>query len=135
MTLDEPEEGTGGIPSRWKAFAISLGVDLVCLPLVMVILVYWPIVILAIVPYIGGALGGRYTDRRNGLLMGALAAIIMVTVLAILFLRILRNLPGEGFDFFEPIGLSILGASYLVAFIFGALGGRHGAISSEGDEE
>jgi hypothetical protein len=121
---------------RWKAFAVSLGVDMLCLPLIMVLLVVWPIFILAIAPYIGGALGGRYTDRRNGLLMGGLAAVIMVTVLVAIFISILTGIPGlgENFDPTESIGLSIVTGGYFTAFVFGALGGRHGAIAAEEED-
>ncbi|UCC92591.1 MAG: hypothetical protein JSW25_07965 [Thermoplasmata archaeon] len=133
--VEEPgpdDEGTG----KWKAFGVALGINLLCLPLVLVIIFFWPIFILAIAPYIAGAIGGRYTDRHNGLWMGGLAAVVMVTVLATILLSILAGLAGlgEGFDFFEPIGLGILAASYVTAFMFGALGGRHGAISREEKE-
>jgi hypothetical protein len=98
---------------------------------------FWPVFILSIVPYIGGALGGRYTDKRNGLWMGGLAAVVMTTVLVIIFIRILTGLPGlgEGFDPLEPIGLGLVTAGYLTAFLFGALGGRHGAIAEEERED
>lgn len=134
----EEVEGEGGMLSpRWKAFTVSLLVDLVCLPLVLVMLFFWPVFILAIAPYIGGALGGRYTDRRTGLWTGGVAAVVMTTVLVTVFLIIVSGIPGlgEGFDPFEPIGLSIVAAAYLVSFMFGALGGRHGAISAEDRED
>jgi hypothetical protein len=134
----EEVEGEGGMLSpKWKAFTASLLVDLVCLPLVLVMLFFWPVFILAIAPYIGGALGGRYTDRRTGLWAGGLAAVVMVTVLVTVFLMIISGIPGlgEGFDPFEPVGLSIVAAAYLVSFMFGALGGRHGAISVEDRED
>jgi hypothetical protein len=134
----EEVEGEGGLLSpSWKAFTVSLLVDLVFLPLVLVMLFFWPVFILAIAPYIGGALGGRYTDRRTGTWTGGLAAVLMVTVLVTVFFMIISGIAGlgEGFDPFEPIGLSIVAAAYLVAFLFGALGGRHGAISVEDMEE
>ncbi len=133
MATEEVEGEGGFLTPRWKAFAVSLLVDLVCLPLVLVMLFFWPVFILAIAPYIGGAFGGRYTDRRNGLWTGGLAASVMMTVLVTVFFVIISGVPGlgEGFDPLEPIGLSIVAAGYLVSFLFGALGGRHGAISAE----
>jgi len=88
---------------------------------------------LAFAPYLGGALGGRYTDRHGGLWAGGVAAVVMISVLVIIFLRLLSGLEGlgENFTILEPIGLSIVAASLLVGFIFGALGGRHGAIAME----
>ncbi len=137
MASEEVHEDTGGVDPKWKAFGVALGVDLLCLPLVLVMVFFWPVFILAIAPYIGGALGGRYTDRRNGLWMGGLAAVVMTTVLVIIFLRILTGIPGlgEGFDPIEPIGLGLVTAGYFTAFLFGALGGRHGAISEEERED
>lgn len=137
MASEEVHEDTGGVDPKWKAFGVSLGVDLLCLPLVLVIVFFWPVFILAIAPYIGGALGGRYTDRRNGLWMGGMAAVVMMTVLVIIFLWILTGIPGlgEGFDPIEPIGLGLVAAGYFTAFLFGAMGGRHGAISAEDRED
>ncbi len=137
MASEEVHEDTGGVVPKWKAFVVALAVDLLCLPLVLVMVFFWPVFILSIVPYIGGALGGRYTDRRNGLWMGGLAAVVMTTMLVILFIRILTGLPGlgEGFDPLEPIGLGLVTAGYLTAFLFGALGGRHGAIAEEERED
>lgn len=137
MATEEVQEDTGGVVPKWKAFGVALAVDLLCLPLVLVMVFFWPVFILSIVPYIGGALGGRYTDRRNGLWMGGLAAVVMTTVLVIIFIRILTGLPGlgEGFDPLEPIGLGLVTAGYLTAFLFGALGGRHGAIAEEERED
>jgi hypothetical protein len=61
----------------------------------------------------------------------------MTTVLVTIFLMIISGISGlgEGFDPFEPIGLGIVAAAYLVSFMFGALGGRHGAISAEERED
>ncbi len=132
MAEDEDGEDEGGrISPRGKALGVALLVDLLCLPLSLILLLVWPVVILAIVPYVGGALGGRYVDRRTGMLMGALAAAIMTTVLVTIFLYILIIFPGEGFDFWETTGLSIVAAAYAVAVLFGALGGRHGSVAAE----
>lgn len=132
MVEDEDGEDKGGrISPRGKAFGVALLVDLLCLPLSLILLFVWPVVILAIVPYVGGALGGRYVDRRTGMLMGALAAAIMTTVLVTIFLYILIIFPGESFDFWETTGLSIVAAAFAVAVLFGALGGRHGSIAAE----
>ncbi len=132
MAEDEDGEGEGGrISPRGKAFGVALLVDILCLPLSLILFLVWPVVILAIVPYAGGALGGRYVDRRTGMLMGALAAAIMTTVLVTIFLYILIIFPGEGFDFWETTGLSIVAGAYVVAALFGALGGRHGSIAAE----
>ncbi len=137
MAMEEVGKEGGERSPKWKAFAVSLGIDLLCLPLVLIMVFFWPVFILAIAPYIGGALGGRYTDRRTGLWTGGLAAVVMMTVLVTLFFIILSRLQGlgEGFDPFEPIGLSIVAAGYLVSFMFGALGGRHGAIAAEERED
>ncbi|NOQ55071.1 MAG: hypothetical protein GQ558_10780 [Thermoplasmata archaeon] len=132
MAEDEDGEDKGGrLSPRGKAFGVALLVDLLCLPLSLILFLVWPVVILAIVPYAGGALGGRYVDRRTGMLMGALAAAIMTTVLVTIFLLILMRLPGESFDFWETTGLSIMAAAYVVSVLFGALGGRHGSIAVE----
>jgi hypothetical protein len=133
MATEEVEGVMGFLSPRWKALLVSLVVDLLLLPLILVLFFFWPVFILAIAPYIGGSFGGRYTDRRTGLWTGGLAAVIMITVLVTLLFFIITGVEvfGEGFDPFEPIGLSLVTASYLVAFIFGALGGRHGAISAE----
>jgi len=137
MADEAVPEKTGFLPPKWKAFIVSLTVDMLCLPLVLVIVVFWPVFILAIAPYIGGALGGKYTDRRNGFIMGGLAAAVMMTVLVLIFFVVISSIPGlgEGFDPVEPIGLSIVVAGYFVAFLFGALGGRHGAIAAEEKED
>ena len=132
MAEDEDGEDKGGrLSPRGKAFGVALLVDLLCLPLSLILFLVWPVVILAIVPYAGGALGGRYVGRRTGMLMGALAAAIMTTVLVTIFLLILMRLPGESFDFWETTGLSIMAAAYVVSVLFGALGGRHGSIAAE----
>ena len=132
---EEEGGGSGPLTPRWKAFGISLAVNLVCLPLVLVLTFVWPVVILAIVPYIAGALGGRHVDRRTGMLTGALAAGIMATVLVSILFYALSIMPGEGFDPLEPIGLSLVIAGYFTALLFGALGGRHGAIAMEDAED
>lgn len=131
MAKEEVEEREGRISPRGKAFGIALLVDILCMPLAFVLIYVGPVVILAIVPYIGGALGGKRVDRRTGMLMGALAAAIMVTVLVSVVLIIFSQFPGVGFDPFELTGLAIVGACYLVAVLFGALGGRHGAMAME----
>jgi hypothetical protein len=114
-------------PQPWKALAVALAIEVPCILLVFVLPVVWPIVILAIVPYLGGRMGGRYVPSRTASYIGVLSAIVMVTVMASLLLSILAGFPGERFDLFEPIGLSILAVGYLVAVVFGAIGGRHGA--------
>jgi hypothetical protein len=119
-------------PKVWKALAVALAIEVPCILLVFVIPVLWPIVILAIVPYLGGRMGGRYVPSRTATYIGIFAAIIMVTVMATLLLSILAGFPGERFDLFEPIGLSILVVGYLVAVLFGAIGGRHGASMAGG---
>ena len=137
MAVERVQVEGGRVPGRWKALLVSLLVDLVLMPLVLVMLYFWPVFILAIAPYIGGALGGRYTDRRNGLWTGGLAAAVMITVLVTILFAVISGVPGlgEGFDPFEPIGLGLVVVSYLVAFIFGALGGRHGAVAAEEGED
>jgi hypothetical protein len=133
MDDEEVLDQEGKVSPKWKAFFVALAIDLACIPLVLIIVFFWPVFILALAPYIAGAIGGRYTDRRNGFWMGALAALIMVTVVVIIFLWVLSNISGlgENFRLNEPIGLSIVGASYFTAFVFGGLGGRHGAIAAE----
>ncbi len=132
----EAVDREGLLRPRWKAFLVCLGVDLLLMPLTFVMFYFWPVFSLAITPYVGGALGGRYTDRRGGLFAGGLAAVVMISVLVIIFLRLLAGLQGlgENFHLLEPIGLSIVAASLLVGFIFGALGGRHGAIAMEDED-
>jgi hypothetical protein len=127
-------EDVGGaprIPPRVKALCIALLVDLVCLPLALILWYVWPVVILAIVPYFGGVMGGRRVDRRSGLLAGSLAAALMMTIVTAVALYVFSWFPGESFDPFEPTGLGIVAACYLVAVPFGALGGRHGSIAAE----
>ncbi len=137
MADEAVDEESGMLSPKWKAFLVSLAFDLVMLPLILVMYYFWPVFIMAIVPYIGGAIGGRYTDQRTGFLTGGLAAVIMMTVLVVLFLWIVTGIPGlgEGFDPIEPIGLSLVAAGYITAFIFGALGGRHGAMAMEERED
>jgi hypothetical protein len=136
MADEEASEEEGSLSPKWKAFLVALGIDLACIPLILVIIFFWPVFIMAIAPYIGGAIGGRYTDRRNGFWMGSMAGVVMMTVLVTFLLWTLAGLPGlgEGFEFFEPIGLSIVFAGYFTAFVFGGLGGRHGAISAEEED-
>lgn len=128
---EEEGEGPGAIRTRGKAFAIALLVDLVCLPLIFVLPYIWPVVVLAAVPYVGGSLAGRRLDRGTGLLVGALAAVVANTVLWAITLSILASLPFPNFDPLETIGLSLMAATYAVTALFGALGGRHGAIVAE----
>ena len=112
----------------YLAFGAATGIDMLLL-LFLFVPPVWPIIVLAIGPYVGGRLGGRYASKREATYAGALAAMLMVTVLAVVFLFALGQLPGEDINLLEPIGLSILIAGYLVATLFGALGGRHGAAS------
>lgn len=132
MAQDDVQERSGLLPPKWKAFLVSTLVDIACLPLVFIMLVFWPIFIMAIAPYLGGYLGGRYTDQRNGFIMGGLAAVLMMTILVAIIFSIISGIPGlgEGFDPFEPIGLSLVAVGVAMAFIFGAMGGRHGARSA-----
>lgn len=132
MAQEEDGGGRTGLLTPWgKALGMALLVDLLCLPLVLVLFYIWPVVILAIVPYLGGALGGRYVDRTTGLKTGALAALIMISVLVAILMMVLSRLPVEGFDPLESTGLAIVASAYVVATLFGALGGRHGAMSAE----
>lgn len=127
MAEEAEREGSGGAHNPWKALGIALLVDLALLPLVFVLFVYWPIYYLTIVPYIGGRLGGRFVDKRLAMRIGVAAAITGVTVLMVVFLSFLSLIPGDNLDLTEPIGLSLIIVSYLLAILFGALGGRHGA--------
>lgn len=127
MGAEEGQLGAVGVDRPLLALGVALGIDLVTIPLVFVLLVVWPIVILAIVPYVGGRIGGRFTSRRNATRFGALAGAIMVTVLVAILFSVLAQLPGENFDPLEPVGLSIVVAGYAVALVFGAIGGRHSA--------
>jgi len=115
-----------------KALAVATAVDLVLLPPIFVLWVFWPVYYLAFVPYVGGRLGGRYVDRGTAVRVGVVAALIGVTVLVAIFLSFLALIPGDAFDPFEPIGLSIVVGSYLVSILFGAIGGRHGASLRDG---
>jgi hypothetical protein len=129
----EVEDGASASPgSPLKALAVATAVDLVLIPPIFVLWVYWPIYYFAIVPYVGGRLGGRFVDRGKAVRVGVLAAVIGVTVLVAVFLSFLGLIPGDTFDPLEPIGLSIVVASYLVAILFGAIGGRHGASLRDG---
>jgi hypothetical protein len=130
---EEAGERTGRIPPRGKALGIALLVNVLCLPLAFVLLYVWPLVILAIVPYVGGALGGKRVDRRTGMYIGGLAAAVMVTMLVSVVLFVISRFPGEGFDPLETSGLLIVSSCYVVAILFGALGGRHGAMAMEED--
>ncbi len=109
------------------ALAIALAVDLALLPLVFVIPPYGFLVVLTIVPYVGGRVGGKRAYRRGAIRAAAVAAVLEVTVLAAILLNILGKLPGANLDLMEPIGLGILVSGYLLAIAFGALGGAHGA--------
>ena len=129
--VQEEEAGTGPITPRLKAYLISLAVNLVCLPLVLVLVYVWPVVILAIVPYIAGALGGKHVDRRTGMLTGGLAAFTMVAVLVSILFIVISRVLGTQFDPFEPIGISLVLVTFFIATLFGALGGRHGAIAMD----
>jgi hypothetical protein len=112
----------------YLAFGAALGLDMLLL-LSLFVPIVWPIVVLAIGPYVGGRIGGRYAARREATYAGAVAAALTVTLLAVVFLYALGQFPGGKFTLLEPIGLTILVVGYLVAILFGALGGRHGAAS------
>jgi hypothetical protein len=111
----------------YTAFGVALGVDLLVLPLIFVMVYVWPIVILAIVPYVGGRLGGRYATRREATWAGGVAGALEVTVLVSLFIYLLSRLPGADLNLLEPIGLTLTGLAYVLGISFGALGGAHGA--------
>ena len=83
------------------------------------------------------SLSCKVRTKKNPHTLETTAAVVMMTVLVIIFLRILTGIPGlgEGFDPIEPIGLGLVTAGYFTAFLFGALGGRHGAISEEERED
>jgi hypothetical protein len=118
-------------PQVWKALGVTLGFDLFAIVFVFVLpLIWptvWPIVVLAVLPYFGGRLGGRYVDPPLAMRIGILGAVVMITIIAYMFLSILAGLPGESFNLFEPIGFSILALGYFLGIVFGAIGGRHGA--------
>jgi hypothetical protein len=116
-----------------KALGVAILVDLALLPPIFVLFVFWPIYYLALVPYIGGRLGGRYVDRAAAVRVGVVAAMTGVTVLVVLFLSLLGMMPSDTFNPFETIGLSIVAVAYLVAMLFGAIGGRHsGPVPDDG---
>ena len=125
---EEVEGDASAVPKdTLKALGVAILVDLALLPLIFLLWFFWPVYYLAIVPYIGGRLGGRYVDRATAVRVGVVAALIGVTVLVIIFLSILGMMPGDTFNPFETIGLSIVVVAYLVAMLFGAIGGRHSA--------
>ncbi len=125
---EEVESEVSAVPkATLKALGVAILVDLALLPLSFVLLVFWPIYYLVLVPYIGGRLGGRYVDRATAVRVGVVAAMIGVTVLIVIFLSLLGMMPGDTFNPFETIGLSIVVVAYLVAMLFGAIGGRHSA--------
>jgi hypothetical protein len=125
VVKNEPD----GSPRPLKALGVALLVDHALIVLVLLPPV-WPLVLFTIVPYLGGRLGGRYVDKRTATRIGAVAALVMVTVLATVLLSVLASLQPANFDLFEPIGLSVLAAGYLVSMLFGAIGGRHGAAAA-----
>ena len=133
-TGDDEEEANGPLSPRWKTLGIAFLVDLASIPLIFVLLYIWPIVVLAVIPYVGGSMGGRRVDRRTGLYVGAAAAVLANTVLWAIVFVILASLPFPNFDPFEIIGLSLMTATYAVTALFGAMGGRHGAIAAEESE-
>ena len=125
VVKNQPE----GSPRPLRALGVAVLIDLALLPLVLVP-PWWPMVLFTVVPYVGGRLGGRYVDRGVATRIGAVAAFVMVTVIATALLSVLASLQPANFDLFEPIGLSVLAAGYLVAMLFGAIGGRHGAAAA-----
>ena len=112
----------------YLAFGAALGMDVLML-LFIFLPPFWPLFVLAIGPYVGGRIGGRYATRREATYAGAIAAAVMATVLAVIVVYALGQFPGGKFTLFEPIGLTLLVVGYLVAILFGALGGRHGSAS------
>jgi hypothetical protein len=125
VVRNEPD----GSPRPMRALGVALLVDHALLPLVLLPPV-WPVLIFTIVPYVGGRLGGRYVERREATRIGAVAALVMITVLATVLLSVLASVQPANFDLFEPIGLTILALGYLLAMLFGAIGGRHGAAAA-----
>lgn len=119
------------VASPLKAFGVALAVDLLALPVALVLVYFWPLFILALVPYLAGRLGARYAPGRQAVQAGALAGAVMVTVLVAVFLSLLASLQPHRFELLEPVGLSLVAAGYLLAMVFGALGGRHGAAAME----
>jgi hypothetical protein len=109
------------------ALAIALGIDMLLLPVMFIIPPYGVVVVLTIVPYVGGRIGGRRALRRPAVRASAVAAAIEVTVLATIMLSLLGKVPGADLELLEPIGLTLLVSAYLLGILFGALGGAHGA--------
>jgi len=109
------------------ALAIALGIDMLLLPVMFIIPPYGVVVVLTIVPYVGGRIGGRRAFRRPAVRASAAAAAIEVTVLATIMLSLLGKIPGADLELLEPIGLTLLASAYLLGIAFGALGGAHGA--------
>ena len=115
--------------SPLKAFGVALAIDLVALPVALVLVYFWPVFILAIVPYLAGRFGAKHAPGGQAVRAGALAGAVMVTVLVAVFLSILASLQPHRFELFEPVGLSLVALGYLLAMVFGALGGLHGSAS------
>ena len=112
----------------YLAFGAAFGLDMLLLLFILIPPVGF-LVVLTIGPYVGGRIGGRYAARREAAYAGAIAAAVMATVLAVIVLYALSQFPGGKFTLHEPIGLTLLVVGYLVAILFGALGGRHGSAS------
>jgi len=109
------------------ALAIAIGIDLLLLPVMFIIPPYGVVVVLTIVPYVGGRIGGRRAFRRAAVRASAAAAAFEVTILATIMLSLLGKIPGSNLELLEPIGLTLLASAYLLGVAFGALGGAHGA--------
>lgn len=112
----------------YLAFGAALGIDMLLL-LFLLVPPFGFLVVLTIGPYVGGRIGGRYAARREAAYAGAVAAAMMATVLAVIIIYAMNLFPGGRFDILEPIGFTLLVVGYLVAILFGALGGRHGSAS------
>jgi hypothetical protein len=114
------------------AFGVALGIDLLAILGLFALVFVWPIVILALMPYVGGRVAGRFVDRRTAIRIGALAGAIMVTVLVAILFSLLAEFP-QDLKPFEPVGLSMVVLAYFLGSAFGALGGRHGGLVEGSD--
>ena len=136
-TLGAPmgSEAEKGIEIRvsqpWKALWIALAFNLAGLLLIFVLPLVWPVVILSIIPSLGARLGGRYVERGTAIKIGIVSALVLVTLLVYILLSILASINPQNFDLFESLGFSLIVVGYLVAIVFGALGGRHSATRIE----
>jgi hypothetical protein len=122
------------VPESRPAVALgaAVGIDLLLLVIILIPMA-GILLLLTVVPYIGGRFGGRYAYRRMAIRTGALAGAAMMTVLSILVVWALGSLPGENLHLAEPIGLSLLAVGFVLTVLFGARGGSHGGKRSKKD--